>query len=432
MLKPGEEVELLIEKPASGGRMIARHEGEVVLVSGAIPGERVFARVGRAEKRLAFASTVRVLDASSDRREAAGDPACGGCHYAHIAYPRQLELKVAVVADAFARIGRMPLSSPIRIAPSPEQGYRMRARLQVAGGRVGFFREGSHVLCDAAQTGQLSDTSLRVVEALVASLAAQGVMAVAVELTENVPATERAMAIEVRPGAVPRADVLDDCLKQASIEEEEHGVTGCVVWAQSGKRITSGDPSVSDPLTALAPGRARAGTIRRGAESFFQANRFLVSDLVVAVLDAVPDDGDVVDLYAGVGLFSVVLAASGRRGLTAVEGDPASAADLERNAAPFAGSLRVAVDSVERHLAREPAAASTVIADPPRTGLSADALASIVGLDPPRLVYVSCDPATMARDARRLIDAGFRLDSLAAFDLFPNTPHVESVGVFTR
>jgi 23S rRNA (uracil1939-C5)-methyltransferase len=151
---PGEQVELEIEKPAAGGRMLARHQGQVILVQGAIPGERVRARIGRVERQLAFAETVDVLNASADRRQPQLDPACGGCLYAHIGYERQRGLKGEVVRDAFARLGRIETDAP-SVAPSPEQGYRMRARLHVRGDRVGFYREGTHELCEAAATGQL-------------------------------------------------------------------------------------------------------------------------------------------------------------------------------------------------------------------------------------------------------------------------------------
>src|SRR4026209_1904901 len=109
MLAPGDVIEATIEKPAAGGRMIARHEGQILLVSGAIPGERIDARIERVEKRLAFASTTSVVEASPDRRDA-DDPRCGGCVYAHIAYARQVALKAEIIADAFTRIGRIPLT----------------------------------------------------------------------------------------------------------------------------------------------------------------------------------------------------------------------------------------------------------------------------------------------------------------------------------
>jgi 23S rRNA (uracil1939-C5)-methyltransferase len=205
-----------------------------------------------------------------------------------------------------------------------------------------------------------------------------------------------------------------------------------VVRDAAGVRIVAGDPHVADSLEVLTRGRVGGGALRRHAESFFQANRYLVPELVIAVLDAVPTGGPVVDLYAGVGLFAVALAGSGRREITAVEGDPASGADLEVNTAPWGSAVTAVSDSVERHLASSPPRAGSLIVDPPRTGISNDAMRSILAWPAPRIAYVSCDAATMARDARRLLDGGFVLESLRAFDLFPNTPHVEALGVFVR
>ena len=165
--------------------------------------------------------------------------------------------------------------------------------------------------------------------------------------------------------------------------------------------------------------------------SFFQGNRFLIADLVSAVMDAVPPDGDVLDLYAGVGLFAVSLAAAGRGAITAVEGDRESGADLLRNAVPYS-SAAAGHCGPRGGSPAPPHGAATVIVDPPRTGMSKDAMDAIVLLAAARLVYVSCDPPTMARDARRLLDAGYRIASIRGFDLFPNTPHVETVGVFDR
>jgi tRNA/tmRNA/rRNA uracil-C5-methylase (TrmA/RlmC/RlmD family) len=153
---------------------------------------------------------------------------------------------------------------------------------------------------------------------------------------------------------------------------------------------------------------------------------------VVTVLDAVLPDDRVLDLYAGVGLFSVALAAVGRDEITAVEGDRNSVADLKENAASFASAIRVIPGRVEDHVATQGQVTGTIIVDPPRTGISREAMDAIATRGAMRIVYVSCDPPTMARDARRLLDAGYDVDSLKGFDLFPNTPHVESVAVFTK
>ena len=164
-LKPHIDIILTIEKPVTGGRMLARHEGQVVLVAGAIPGERVRARVERISKQLAFAQATEVLEPSPDRRGVAVDWACGGSLYAHIAYERQLSLKSELVADSFARIGKISLDARVPVLASAEQGYRMRARLHVRNGKFGFFREGTHDLCDAAPTRQLLPDTIDAIHA---------------------------------------------------------------------------------------------------------------------------------------------------------------------------------------------------------------------------------------------------------------------------
>ena len=141
-------------------------------------------------------------------------------------------------------------------------------------------------------------------------------------------------------------------------------------------------------------------------------------------------EGPAVDLYAGVGLFAVSLAALGRAGIVAVEGDRVSGADLADNARPLGDRLRVSRMSVEGFLRRRTAApGETLLVDPPRTGMSREAMSGVIAQGAGRIVYVSCDVATLARDARRLIDADYELTHVEAFDLFPNTAHVESLVV---
>src|SRR3954467_5662070 len=137
MIALGQMLPLLIEKPAVGGRMIARVDGQIVLVAGGIPGERVRARIERVGKGVAYGEPYTVDEPSPDRRPPFTDLVCGGSLYAHIAYPRQLAIKAQVIADALARIGRLTLAAPVAVAASPEEGYRMRARLHVRGRRVG-------------------------------------------------------------------------------------------------------------------------------------------------------------------------------------------------------------------------------------------------------------------------------------------------------
>jgi tRNA/tmRNA/rRNA uracil-C5-methylase (TrmA/RlmC/RlmD family) len=172
-------------------------------------------------------------------------------------------------------------------------------------------------------------------------------------------------------------------------------------------------------------------TWTRQAASFFQANRFLVGALARAVLDGV-DGQCVADLYAGVGLFAVALAARGHD-VVAVEGDRVGGRDLVTNAEPFGPRLRAIRTSVEDALWQVGKERfDAIVLDPPRTGVSPPALDAVISLRTPRLVYVSCDPATLARDSARLVASGYNLTTLRAFDLFPNTAHVEAVARFER
>jgi tRNA/tmRNA/rRNA uracil-C5-methylase (TrmA/RlmC/RlmD family) len=423
MLTPGNPVELMIERPAAGGRMIARHEGQIVFVAGAIPGERVRAQIERVERRLAFARVQAVIEASADRRTAPGDPLCGGCLYAHITLDRQRSIKAQVIADAFARIGRHEIAQPVTVDPSPEQGYRMRARLHVRGTRVGFYREGTHEVCDGAATGQLQPDAWTVAGQLVSALDAAGAPAFSLALAENLPGDQRAIFAELTAPGTLSTPALESLLGA--------GLTSVSTLSPSGLRLAAGAPKIADPLSTLTGGRA-TGQLRRTAESFFQGNRFLLPQLVITVMESVLPEGGVLDLYAGVGLFAAALAGTGRENVTAVEGAGATAADLQDNAAGLAAPPDAVVEPVERYLARAGQLPPTIIVDPPRTGLSKPVLQALVGRGGARIVYVSCDPPTMARDARGLLDGGYELQSVRAFDLFPNTPHVEIVGVFDR
>jgi 23S rRNA (uracil1939-C5)-methyltransferase len=418
----GDRIELTVEKPAAGGRMIGRHEGRVVFVLGAIPGERVTAVVEKVERQLAFATATEILEPSSDRRVPAGDLLCGGCLYSHMAYPAQLRAKAAVIEDAFRRQARIEPAS-IDVQASPETGYRMRARLHVRDGMAGFYREGTHTLCDPGQTAQLTAEAVDAAVETATRLKAAGIGRGDLHIAENIAAEQRALHLEIDD---------DGDVHQAWLDELPRalGLTGCT-FRNRRTYLSAGTPRVDDPLREITGNRATSGVLGRSPESFFQANRYLLPALVGAVLDAVPD-GPVLDLYAGVGLFSISLAAIEQSAITAVEGSPISADDLERNAAPFRSAVQVRHASVEDYLRTRPRRHDTVIIDPPRTGVSRDAMAAIVRHGARRLIYVSCDPPTMARDARRLLDAGYEIESLRAFDLFPNTPHVECLAVLTR
>jgi 23S rRNA (uracil1939-C5)-methyltransferase len=415
-MRPGERLTLTTEKAVAGGRMLARHDGAIVLVAAAIPGETVEAEVEKIQRGTIWATTRRVIEASPDRVEPFCDWTCGGSVYAHVRYERQLDLKRDMLRDAFARLARVPLEGDLPVASSMPDGYRMRARLHMQNGRLGFFREGTHDLCDPADTRQLLPATVDALKTLERALReATRVTIRAVVVAENCEATERVLHLELdRDGDPSRLAALTQIT----------GVTGvsCGAGTQRRSLVLSGSPIVTDTVAGVG--------LARHARSFFQGNRYLLSDLVTHVLNHVPA-GRVVDLYAGVGLFSATLAARGDTTVIAVEGDAVAADDLKHNIAPFRDAVSARHQPVEAFVGgRHPEAqGATILVDPPRTGMSKEALAGVLALRPARVVYVSCDVATLARDVRAATERGYRLASLEAFDMFPHTAHVESLAV---
>ncbi|BCS34177.1 putative RNA methyltransferase [Luteitalea sp. TBR-22] len=422
--------EVLLEKPVAGGRSLARVDGRVVLVSGGIPGERATILVEKTGKGVAFGRVVDVLDPSPDRVTPSGDPRCGGLVFAHVAAPRQLDIKRAIVQDALERIGGLRDLPPIDAVASPATGWRLRARLHVQGRRVGFFLEGTHTLCDAGASGQLAPGLLDLAAEVVARLRPEVVPSVeAVLVTQAVSGDGRAVHLELsrplpRHGEVWSDGAPPDCA----------GVSAALASSRHPSTI-EGDPRVRDAWTSLGlqVDDAVAG-IARHAAAFFQGNRVLLPALLARVLGAAADAPRVVDLYAGVGLFGLAAAARGAGAVTCVEGDPISAEDLVANATAFGSRVRAVRGDVEGFVAGEGSrlADACVIVDPPRTGLSPVALGAVAAARPSTVAYVSCDPATLARDLKVLVAQGLAVETVTVFDMFPVTAHVEALVVLRR
>jgi 23S rRNA (uracil1939-C5)-methyltransferase len=413
----GDQLDLDVVQPVAGGRMLARHEGQVVLVSGAIPGERVTAVVERVTRQMIWARTVDVPEPSPDRRAPICDPACGGSSYAHVAYERQRALKAAIIADAFRRIAKVTLDASPAVAASPESAYRLRARLHVRQRRAGFFREGPHDLCDATDTGQLHPHAAAATASTMSALGARAAECESLIVAETVAGSERVVHLVPHPGA--RLDDLGTTLNAVP------HATGITTFARGRMVTLAGTPTITETVSPPGP------SLSRHAPSFFQGNRFLVGALASRVVDLARGER-VVDLYSGVGLFALGIAARGAEVL-AVEGDEMSGADLVRNAEALTATVDVLRAPVEDALQEAPATRpDTIVVDPPRTGLSPAALEGVLRWEAARVVYVSCDPPTLARDAKMLLAGGCQLTSLEAFDFFPNTPHVETLAVFDQ
>jgi 23S rRNA (uracil1939-C5)-methyltransferase len=425
-MRPGDTLSLRIEKPAAGGWMIARSNGQVILVSGVVPHEQAAVYIDRVAKGVAYGHATTIEDPSPDRRPPFVDPACGGCLYAHITYARQLAIKSQVIADALARIGRLTWSHPIAVAASPDEGYRMRSRLHVRAGRIGFFREATHELCDARSTRQLLPETCDVIDELARRLQVGKAISGELELSENIEATDRVAHFE-HSSPLGREDWID-----ATTGLRLTGVTLSDSRQAAGRStVLGGDPHVTDVFSV----DGHEVRLRRHVQAFFQGNRYLLRELVAHIVGQVDVGDEVVDLYAGAGLFSLSAAIARGALVTAVEGDRFAAADLTANAAAAtatAGAVAAVHEPVETFVRRQRKAPAVLIVDPPRTGMSKEALAGTIQMNARKVVYVSCDVATLARDARRFVDAGYDVEAITAFDLFPNTPHVETVAVLRR
>ncbi len=394
---------------AAGGDGIGRAaDGRVVFVPFTAPGDRVRVRITEERPRFARGHVLELHAPGPARTDpvCAVFGSCGGCAWQHVAYPAQLEAKRAIVEDALSRIAglalpgasakraqraegeRRPLPSEasaaraVEIVSSPSPyAWRSRTRLFCENGRVGYRRRHSHALQPVTRC----------------------------------------------PVLVPE---LDAALHELSADSPGDGEIELAVGDGAPRRT-------SLPHDAAARGGARI-TLRAGADRlelspgvFFQAHAGLREALRTAALTAAGAGGLAADLFAGAGFFTLGLARSFERVL-AVEAAPAAADDLRRNAtAAGCHGVEVLGVSIERALARL-RDAEVLLLDPPRTGLPPGVAAALAAGSAVRVVYVSCEPATLARDLAGFAGGGFTLTRAQAFDLFPQTPHVEVVALLER
>jgi 23S rRNA (uracil1939-C5)-methyltransferase len=420
----GDVLDLAVDKGVYRGLGLARHEGQVVFVPRGLPGERVRARVEKVGRGFVRAGTEKVLEPAPDRR-ASPCPLfdrCGGCAYQHLDYAAQLRLKESVLRESLGRAGA-PWDGAIDVAASPETGWRTRVRFhlqQVAGEwRLGLHEEGTHRVVDLDSCLQVSPPLLAAARGLLAALAAQPHLARRVPeivLAESGDGSARVAAL-VWEGDPAEGSGL------AALATSAPWLTGLGLAAQEdGGRYVglSGSPYVESEAAGL---RYRAHVL-----SFFQANRELLGPLVARVRELSRGSGPVLDLFAGVGLFALALAGDAPS-VIAVEQDARSAEDAEANREQAGlANVRVVRADVAAALTALPAAgAERVVLDPPRSGAGPETVRQIAGRRPESVVYVSCDPPTLGRDLAAFAASGYAPDSVALFDLFPDTFHLETI-----
>jgi len=386
-IRKGDSMTVTIETVAFGGDGIGRPENLVVFVPFTAQGDVAEVEIREAKKRFLRGRLRRLITPSADRV----DPPCpyfrrcGGCHYQHIGYAKQVEMKMRQVAEAFERIGKFP-SPPVEpVLPSPAPyGYRGKAEFHVersrdGTARIGFMDAGGRRLVDIERCAIMEES-----------------------INEQ-------LAFLRKPVHAPlRADRY-------------------VVWSHTGRSEEKHVVRIVKGKEILVP-----------LEGFFQANTALTDGLVDTVLElaGVGPAETVLDLYCGSGLFALFLAPSCARLIgIEIDGEAVECARLNmerqgiRNALFHHGDVG---DVLEKEFGGTNAAVDAVVLDPPRAGCEREALERLVGLGPAKVVYVSCDPATLARDARLLVDGGFDLVTVRPVDMFPQTRHIECVALFLK
>jgi 23S rRNA (uracil1939-C5)-methyltransferase len=451
-VRPGEELELRIDTLATGGRGVARHEGLVVFVGGALPGDRVRARITKVKRRHAEGVAVERLELGPDRVDAPCPHfgPCGGCRWQDLAYERQLEHKAGQVEDALRRIGHLQGYATEPIVGAPSQ-YHYRNKLEYAwtaapdGPALGFHQAGRwDAVLDLSVCLLTGSTGNAIRETFVAWARAQGLEAYDQEaqrgylrhlvVREGLRTGEALCILVTSPGELPGVDDLE-----ARLAEHCPGVVGVLHAVNDG---------VAEVTAGLAARRLFGRVwfeeeilslrLRVSAGAFLQTNTEMTDLLYRDAVEQAALTGDEVvwDLYSGIGSIALALSARARQVVGVEIAEEAVERARENAALNGVGNVEfVAGDAakalrplVERGLPKP----DVVVVDPPRAGLSQKVVRRIVELGPRRIVYVSCNPTTLAGNGLLLSEDGYRLERVRPFDLFPHTPHVECVARLER
>jgi 23S rRNA (uracil1939-C5)-methyltransferase len=342
---------------------------------------------------------------------------CGGCHYQHIPYDAQMIFKAAILRETLSRIGRIAWDGPIHAHPSPPLRYRNRAQWKIrpAGARhaIGYFQAASTALCPVEQCPVLSPRLEKVLATLRALLADGALPGSLREVEAFVDAADEKVLLNAALETFSASPAALAAKLRAAVSDVET----VLLHDMARDRFELFGPGHLNYRVADTPYQV-------GHLSFFQANRFLLEELTLAAVSGM-DGRLALDLFAGVGLFTIPLARHFQR-VVAVESNAAAARDLEANIAGAAVAAQTANSPVEILLNDWQETPDLIVLDPPRAGMPAEAVQRINRLAPPRVHYVSCDPATLARDLQAFLAGGFHIEEIHLFDMFPQTFHIET------
>ncbi|HKA25676.1 MAG TPA: 23S rRNA (uracil(1939)-C(5))-methyltransferase RlmD [Candidatus Eisenbacteria bacterium] len=453
--KKNETIELEVESLALGGRGVAHREGFVVFVDDALPGDRVLARVFRRRERFAEARAVERLQSSPDRVDAPcvhyRSRTCGGCRFQDLDYARQLAVKQEQVKETLAHLGGFADPKIEPIVGSPERfRYRNKMEFSFHPGLegeplLGLHRRGRYDEVFALEScwlaSELTERVVRHTQRFAAehrwsayhSVRHTGVVRFLV-VRHLATSAQALVNLVAAPGEVPAAErwaqeiaALDPQIRGVVLNRNSSRAN--IAFGEPGQeRVLAGEATIEERLHGLV--------FEAGANAFLQTNSRQAEALYAAALEEAEITGEtrVLDLYCGAGTITLLAARQAHQALGfEMVGEAVRAA--ERNAAKNqVANVRFRLGEARRLLREwdEPWKPDVVIADPPRAGLHERVVDRIAGLGPQRVVYVSCNPATLARDLQGLAARGYVLERARPFDLFPHTPHIEVVARLTR
>jgi len=402
MAHSSTKLDVTIEKLVYGGDGLARFDGQVVLTPFVLPGERATVETVEQKPGLVRSKIVELHETAGERV----DPLCpyfgrcGGCHYQHAGYQAQLGFKRAILAETLRRVGKIEPPEEIRVVAADPWHYRNRAQFHIQGHEVGYLEARSKRLCGVEQC---PISSPRINQALTAL---------------------RQMLRDARwPRFVRAVEVFtnEEQVQLNVLESDRPVAQRFFDWC-------------AEAIPGFVPGAldyAAAGhTYRVSGGSFFQVNRFVIDQTAEQALDHAVGES-ALDLFAGVGLFSLPMAKQFAK-VTAVESGSGALRDLRFNAESAGVAVEAHQSTVDAFLANLTAAPDFILADPPRAGLGKITVRELVRLKPASITIVACDPATLARDLAALLAGGYKLDQLTMVDLFPQTYHIEAIARLSR
>jgi len=425
-----KKFEVLIESFGFKGYGVARIHGKVVFVPHTLAGDRVWIEVTEEKKNYSKGRLIQILNPSPWRTNplCTWFGSCGGCHWQHIDYSRQCKIKKEILEDLLKRIGRLKEIPPPSVIHSPQPyGYRVRVQLKARGKRLGYYQEKSHRVVDI-QTCPIAHPLINQLLSIIRKRLLPLIQTEEIEI--NVSPDEN-QGVILFPYLSPNK-------KTESLFEEilkTHPIVKGIVMGQKGGLNPLGDPTLKFKIPLVSEKENRTLTLRISPGSFSQVNPMQNRRLIQTILQWVERHQveRVLDLYCGIGNLTLPLTAIGAKEVFGIEENRIAIQDArfnaERNGIRNCKFIQGRVEEVLKSWENENP--TLLVVDPPRRGCR-DILEQMIRLKPQKVIYVSCEPSTFARDLRLLTERGYSTERLELIDMFPQTYHMEVIGLLQK